>query len=373
MIRLLSRLDRKQIAGKVCLLRVDLNIEAGQERNSFRVGAIVPTVRYLRRCGASVVLLSHRGRPARLNRADSLHPFAATLEKQLREPVVFIPHFTFGKLKRQLSTRRGGVWLLENIRFLPGEDRNDLQLARRLARLGDFYVNDAFAVSHRRNASVVAITRYLPSYGGLLLESELENLNRVMKRYRRPLTVVIGGAKIADKLGVITYFWRKADRFLLAGGPANTFFAAKGLPVGDSLVDRAAIPSIKRYLKSPKIILPSDVSVYHRQILDIGERTIKEWGDVLARSRTIIWNGPPGLFEKKGFQQGTRAIWHMLLANRKAQIIIGGGETTASLRLLAKPHTLMAKHPNLFISTGGGAMLEYLSGKKLPGIEILEH
>ncbi len=375
MIRYISPAILKKFRGKTCLLRVDLNAKPGREKKFLRVEAVLPTIKTLLKNGNKVVILSHRGRP-RVGRTSprhgagrpkqfSLRPFAAILEKKLNQEVVFLP-----ALPRVVVPRNNKVFLLENLRFWKGEEKNDLRFARRLARLADFYVNDAFAVSHRRDASVSAITRYLPSYGGLLLEKEIKNLGGILKYTTHPFVVVIGGAKIGDKLGIIDYLWNKADYFLLGSGPAATFFAAKGLPIGDSLVDRDSIPKIKKFVGSKKLVLPLDVKIKNKQILDIGEKTAKNYSAIISKARTIVWNGPVGMFERKEFSEGTKAIWRAILANRKAQTVVGGGETLASFRLLkTKSYKLKA---NIFLSTGGGAMLEYLSGKKLPGITALE-
>lgn len=382
-MRFLNKSSLSQWRSKICLLRIDLNIKPGEEKNAMRLDAALPTIRLFLKYNIKVVLLSHRGRPHSVDRKLSLKPFAPVLSKKLKRSVVFINNFNFGKIKKQIQSSRQQVFLLENLRFLAGEEKNDVKLARQLASLGDFYVNDAFAVSHRKNASVVAVTRFLPSYAGLLVEREITNLNRALTRYQHPFTVIIGGAKISDKLGVIKSFWNKADYFLLGGGPANTFFAAQDLPVGDSLVDKSQISNLpglararpragksQKYLNSKKLILPLDVKIHNRQILDIGGRTVKKYSEIIRKSKTIIWNGPMGLFEKKGFEKGTLGIWKAILSNKRACIVIGGGETIASLRLLkANSYKLKA---NVFLSTGGGAMLEYLSGKKLSGVEALK-
>lgn len=367
-MRYLSSQNLKKFEEKICLLRVDLNVEPGAPLDSYRLEAVLPTIRLLLKSGIKVVVLSHRGRPHSIDKKLSLKPFAPVLSKKIKKSVIFINNFNFGKIKKQIENSRQQVFLLENLRFLPGEEKNDAKLAKKLASLGDFYVNDAFAVSHRQDASVVAITKYLPSSAGLLLEREIEHLSRVMKNLRHPVALIIGGAKISDKIGVIKHFWNKADYLLLGGGPANTFFAAQGLPVGDSLVDRTSdVLNDVHNIKS-KIVLPSDVKIKNKQILDIGERTIGEYSKIIKKSRTVIWNGPMGLFEKRGFEKGTLGMWKAILANKRAQIVVGGGETLASLSLL-KTHYSLPK--NVFLSTGGGAMLAYLAGKKLPGIESL--
>ncbi len=251
---------------------------------------------------------------------------------------------------------------------MPGEEAGDKTFAKKLSKLGGVYVNDAFAVSHRADASIGAITKFLPSYAGLLMEKEIQNLDRVMKRYQHPFTLIVGGAKVSDKVGVLTYFWDKADHILLGGGPANTLFVAEGWPVGDSVYDKERVTFMKRFVGLGKIVTPVDTKVRGWMILDIGSRTLGIWGDHIKKSRTIVWNGPIGLFEKRGFETGTISMWRAVLANRRAVTVIGGGETTASLKLLKG----VPVPPNIFLSTGGGAMLDYLSGKKLPGIQALK-
>ncbi len=263
---------------------------------------------------------------------------------------------------------------MENLRFSPEEEKNDKDFAKLLASLGDIYINDAFAVSHRANASVEAITQFLPSYAGLLLEKEISNLDAVMKKFKKPLVVILGGAKVSDKIGLINNFLKKADYFLIGGAMANTFFVFEGLPVGDSFYEKTRLPAGRQgYTREitreigRKIILPIDVVIYKRRILDIGPETVKKYDEIIKKAKTIIWNGPMGMFEDKKFAKGTEEIAAAILKNKKAKTVIGGGETISAL----KPKTYNLK-PNIFLSTGGGAMLEYLAGKKLPGIEALK-
>ncbi|PIR07179.1 phosphoglycerate kinase [Candidatus Jorgensenbacteria bacterium CG_4_10_14_0_8_um_filter_39_13] len=404
MPRYLSNINLRKLSGKTCLLRVDLNIEPGEEKNAYRVDVVLPTIKLLLKNKIKVVILSHRGRPVlkstqllkglksdwdfnKINRRLSLKSFVPLLTRKLGISLCFIPyeHSWLLDPKKFISQRKERLFLFENLRFYRGEETNDWRLAKFLANWGDFYINDAFAVSHRNNASLTAITKYLPSYAGLLMEKEIRNLDKVMKNYKRPFTIILGGAKISDKIGVIKYFWNKADYFLIGGGPANTFFAAQGLPVGDSLINRSMLESpTSKILSSfnvrksdfPKLILPVDVKIGDNKILDIGERTIEEYNKIIKKSKTIIWNGPMGMFEKKGFAKGTKkitqAICQLADKNKKAQIVIGGGETTAAFQAARGviPRQVCVG-PRLFISTGGGAMLEYLSGKKLPGITSL--
>jgi len=403
MLKFLNPAVAKKYSGKTALVRIDLNIEdadlCGSSDRSMlvthpKVEAVIPTIQLLLKHKIKVVLLSHRGRPTipkvvscklSVNGGFSLLPFADILSQKLGVPVSFIQNLNFPIIKRQLQWSSRKVFLLENLRFLPGEEQNDSRLARQLAGLGDFYVNDAFSVSHRAHASVAAITKFLPSFGGLCLERELESLNYIMKKPSRPFTVILGGAKVGDKLPILERFIKKADNILLGSGPACTFFAAQGLPVGHSIVDRNSIPIVKKLLKSKKIRIPGDVNMVEHKILDIGPGAIKEYAEVIRKSRTILWNGPMGIFEDLRFAAGTKAMWEAILANTRARVVIGGGETLASLTTLMpadykrittdtyqrKSASNISVNPRLFLSTGGGAMLEYLSGKKLPGIEAL--
>lgn len=354
----------EKFRGKTCLLRIDLNAKPGREKKFLRVEAVLPTLKILVKNGVRVVILSHRGRPKRYNPKLSLKSFAPILSRKLGKKVKFMPGLK--------TSGDGQIFLLENLRFYPGENKNDGKLAKKLSELGDFYINEAFAFSHRKTASMVAITKYLPSYGGLLLKKEIENLDSAVKKTRKPFVVVIGGAKVGDKLGIMSYLWKKADYFLLGSGPATTFFAAEGLPTGKSLVDEASIPKIRKFVSSKKLVLPIDIKMKDRQILDIGEKTAKRYSEIISKAGTVVWNGPVGLFEEKEFSGGTRAIWRAILKNKKARMVVGGGETLASLKLVTSYQSLVARNKNLFLSTGGGAMLEYLSGEKLPGIEALK-
>lgn len=362
MIRYLSKTSLRLIKG-TALLRLDFNTE-----DDWRMKAVLPTIKFLLKNGCKIVIVSHRGRPT--STADmkfSLKKDAAHLARLLRREVTFINHFDFAHIHAAVAeSSHGSVLLLENLRFLSGEEKNDPKLARRLASLGDFYVNDAFAVSHRANASIVAITRFLPSYAGLELEAEITHLSRIMIRPKRPLIVIVGGAKVADKLGVLRYFRDKADRFLLGGGPANTMLAARGMDIKKSLRDRdgktVAIKAIANY---PNLVLPVDY-VWHRDmIVDIGQRSCAASEKTIAGARTIVWSGPFGLIDVHPYERGSLKIATAIAKNRKALSVAGGGETVMFLRRvhLEKRFT--------FISTGGGAMLDFLAGKKLPGIAAL--
>lgn len=372
-IKYLSQINKEKISGKTCLLRIDLNVE--NEKDNFRLEVIAPTIKLLLKQNVRVVLLSHKGRPEKFNKNLSLSSFAPIIAKRVGEITDFVIAYRMDALKKTIAASDAKILLLENLRFFKGEETNDQNFAKILASLGDFYVNDAFPVCHRKNASVSAITKFLPSYAGLRLEEEIKNLDGVMKNYRSPMTFIIGGAKIADKLGVIKNFWHKADYFLLGGRPANTMLVAKGLDVGDSIYDASLVNQMKQFAFSPKLKLPSDFKIKNNQFLDIGPKTINEYTKIINQSQTIIWNGPMGIFETKEFTKGTIAIWKAIsvrcqMPDAWRKIIVGGGETITSFKLLkAKSYKLKA---NIFLSTGGGAMLEYLSGKKLPGIEALK-
>lgn len=370
-MQLVSSLTKSDIKGKTCLLRIDLNV-IEKEKDNYRLIAVLPTMRFLLSRGANIVILSHRGRPKKRNSQDSLCSFVNTIAKNLDEPVKFFPSFDWEKIRWEIASSDGRIFMLENIRFLASEEKNDILLARSLASLADFYVNDAFAVSHRMNASVCAVTKFLPAYAGLGLEKEIIALQKIKENPVRPLVVLIGGVKTADKIDIISTFLPQTDAFLLGGGIANTFLEAMGFPVGDSIRDRAFLKKAKQFLKSGKIVFPEDFIISKNKILDIGKKTQKEFSDFIALAKTIIWIGPLGFYHKTAWSGGTRSAWRAILKNKKAFVLAGGGETIASLKLVSKtPESLMKKRKNIYFSTGGGAMVEFLTGKKLPGIVAL--
>jgi phosphoglycerate kinase len=386
-MRYLSQLKSKNLSKETCLLRVDFNIQS--PKDIFRLEAALPTIKFLIKKRAKIVLLSHRGRPKGYDRTLSLKPIAKIFSRLLKKPIKFID-FNIGtpdlpkltsilkrsdvlKLKNQISTASvGSIFLLENLRFLPAEEKNSTKLAKQLASLGTIYINDAFAVSHRKNASVVAIAKFLPSYAGLLLEKELKNLDKAIKKPRQPLVLIMGGAKISDKINLIKKFLTKAKYILIGGGLANTMLKARGIDIGDSLFEPRMITSAKRLLKYKKIILPNDLLVHRNKILDIGHLTIERFSEIINKAKTIIWNGPMGYFEDKRFTKGSIAIVNAIIKN-KAFAVVGGGETTALFTSAISNYQFLISKKRLFVSTGGGAMLEYLAGKKLPGIKVLKN
>ncbi len=353
--------------------------------------AAVPTIKFLLRTASKIVIVSHRGRPipslvsakgrqARLpasggnggiggaNKKLSLRRDAVNLQKLLRKRVVFVPFMPFTKAKKLIAgSPRGSVFVLENMRFWKGEEMNDPKFAGQLASLADFYVNDAFAVSHRANASVSAITKFLPSYAGLEMEQEIAVLSKVLKNPKKPLVFVLGGGKAGDKLGIIKYFRNKAKWFLLGGAAANTILKMKRIDIGKSMVDnnKKDIPDLKKIAALGNVVLPADFRFEHGTIVDAGPSTAHMFEKALANANTIIWSGPLGVIEKKEYERGTLAVAKAIAKNRKAFSVAGGGETVMFL----KKYHLDKKFS--FISTGGGAMLDFLAGKKLPGIVAL--
>lgn len=384
----------KDLEGKRVLVRVDFNITVGADGSigpvdDIRVRAVLPTIKALRQAKAKVVLLSHLGRPEKPEKKYSLEPVAAHLGRLLGKKVLFVPdRLDDGDaVERALKKmRKGDVALLENLRFHPGEVKNDRFLGRRLAALGDVFVNDAFGVAHRATASTVALAGELPSYAGELMVEEVEALTKVLEHPRKPFVMLIGGAKIATKLPMLKKLLGRSDAVLIGGGMANNFFKAKGYEIGSSLYSRSDVSLAKSLLKHRKIRLPKDVIVTRRvaedadirvasprdvkkgeMIVDIGPETMREYAMELKKAQTIIWNGPVGLFETKRFSNGS-VILARVVASRssgKAYGVVGGGDT---LRCLAM--TGMAEFVD-HVSTGGGAMLDFLAGRKLPGLEPL--
>lgn len=322
-------------------MRLDFNTE-----DNWRLLASLPTIRHLLKNCRAVVVLSHKGRPAGFDKKLSLRPVAKDLKRATGKTAIFVPHFRFQEIAGLIkSSPRGALFLLENLRFLEGEAENSRILAEHLAMLGDFYVNDAFAVSHRANASVAAITEFLPSYAGLELEAEIKNLSKVIKKPKHPLVVILGGLKIENKLGVIKNLKNKASVFLIGG---------------------ALTPQILKKLAAPKLVVPVDFKKDKGVIRDIGPKSAKLFDEKIQTAVTIIWNGPLGNILDKRFQNGTKSVAKSVAANQSAYTVVGGGETVMFLKKMKLDKKID------FISTGGGAMLEFLAGKELPGIKALE-
>lgn len=353
------------IIGGRAIVRIDLNSKDG-----WRLISASKTLQLLSRRAKGVLILSHSGRPNISNPGDfkkfSLKPSAKDISKIINKPVTFLKNISEAE-KLFTNCKKGEVFLLENLRFDSGEEKNDPVLAKKLASLGDYYINEAFPVSHRANASVSAITKFLPSFAGFGFASEIKNLSQAIANPKKPLVVILGGGKSADKIGVIKNLKNIATWFLLGGASANTLLYLKGHEMGDSLRERDGkiLSSIKPLLKLKNILLPFDCSKENKTVLDIGEFTAKEYAAKIKEARTVVWAGPLGLFEKKKFAKGSLNIAKAIKNNKKSFSIVGGGETVEFLR-----KNKIDKHFD-FVSTGGGAMLEFLAGKKLPGLEAL--
>lgn len=350
----------KEALAGTALVRLDLNTE-----DEWRLDASLPTLEFLKEYASKVVIVSHKGRPEHKEKELSLEPYAAIIQKKIGSPVAFIPHFDFAKIRETIdSSPEVKIFLLENLRFLPGENENDSALGKDLASLGTYFVNDAFAVSHRENASVVAIADFLPSYAGLEFEREIENLQSATKTEKRPFVVILGGGKAEDKLGVVQNL--HADTFLLGGAPANAVLSMRGLDIRDSAGANLALPGLENLAHNPSIITPVDFKTSDGKIFDIGDKAINNYKEVIRDAATIIWNGPMGLIEDPRFETGTLEIAKAVAENRGAFKVAGGGETVMFLKKYDLDQAFS------FISTGGGAMLDFLAGKELPGIKALE-
>lgn len=377
----------KNLKNKVVFLRVDFNValNKGKVAEDYRLVAGLETINFLLERGARVVVATHLGDPkGKIVKELSVKPVALRLKALLKKPVKFIPEVVGEKVNKAISTLKAGeLMMLENLRFHPGELTNDKKFAKELVAQADIYVNDAFAVCHREQASVVAVKSFLPAYAGLLLEKEVIALNKVLKP-TKPLVVIMGGAKISTKAPLITKLYKTASQILLGGALANNFFKYQKLEIGKSLFDADSLTEVKKFYQgkklASKIILPLDVVVKTRKgtaavrylnevksgesILDIGPETIALYSKYIKAAHTLVWNGPMGKFEEASFKHGTLAI-ALLVASRasgKAFGLVGGGETVEALRL-----TKMEQYVD-WVSTAGGAMLTYLGGGKMPGL-----
>jgi phosphoglycerate kinase len=378
------------VKGKRVLVRVDYNvpIKEGKVGDDTRIRAAMPTLEYLLKNGAAVILCSHLGRPkGNPEPKYSLRPVAEHLSGLLGQPVAFAED-CIGPVaeKAAKALKPGEVLLLENTRFHPEEEKNNPEMAKQLAALADLYVNDAFGSAHRAHASTEGVAHHLPAVSGFLMEKELAYLGRALADPERPFLAIMGGAKISDKIAVIQNLLTKVDSLLIGGGMANTFFKAQGLAVGDSLVEAEALDTASELLKSAgdKLVLPVDCVIADRfdaeaqskvvpvdqvpdgwRILDIGPATVAHFSNRLAAAKTVVWNGPMGVFEFPRFAEGTFAVARVLAGLKGATTIIGGGDSAAAV----EQSGLAAKMSH--ISTGGGASLEFLEGKQLPGVVAL--
>ena len=392
---MIRRLDTLNLEGKRVFVRVDFNVPLDQERkvkDDLRIRAALPTIRRIVELGGKVILASHLGRPkGKVAPEFSLKPLADYLSSLLDRPVPLAPDCVGEEVRDRVAKMGpGDILLLENLRFHAGEEKNDEAFSRQLAELADVYVNDAFAVSHRAHASVHGITRLVPvCAAGVQLEKEIEYFHKSMEEPKRPVAMVIGGAKVSTKIGLLQNLLDKAEHLLIGGAMANTFLKAQGKNVGQSMVEDDFLQTAKDLLakaaeKGVKVYLPVDAVVAASvddpdgarevsvdaipedlRILDVGSKTLEVFESVLRGCRTVVWNGPLGVFERPPFHKGTFGLAEFL-GDLEALTVIGGGDSAAAVRQAGVDKKVS------YVSTGGGAFLEMLEGKKLPGIEALE-
>ncbi|TWT24338.1 phosphoglycerate kinase [Planomicrobium sp. CPCC 101110] len=380
------------LKGKRVFCRVDFNVpmSEGKITDDTRIRAALPTINYLIEKGAKVILASHLGRPkGTVNEDMRLAPAGVKLGELLHKDVKSLDESVGEKVEQEIaSMNEGDVILLENVRFHAGEEKNDEELAKEFAALADIFVNDAFGAAHRAHASTAGIANYLPSVSGLLLEKELDVLGKALSEPDRPFTAIIGGAKVKDKIGVIDNLLEKVDNLLIGGGLSYTFLKAQGIEIGTSLLEEDKMELALSFLKKAeekgvKLHLPIDVVIVKEfsndtetkvvkideipsdwMALDIGPETVKLYADVIANSRLIIWNGPMGVFEMSSFENGTKSVAEAM-ANTEGYTVIGGGDSAAAVEQFHVADKM--DH----ISTGGGASLEFMEGKELPGVTAL--
>jgi phosphoglycerate kinase len=383
----------EELKGKKVFVRVDFNvpIENGVIQNDKRIRAALPTINYLLDHSAKVILCSHLDRPKGWDPKLSLRPVAERLSRLLEKEVKFIPDCVGEEVKRAVEELQPGeVALLENVRFYPEETKNDPEFARKLAELADIYVNDAFGTAHRKHASTYGITKFVKiAVAGFLLEKEIKYLQRALDNPERPLVLIIGGSKVSGKLEVIENLLKIVDKMLVGGGMAYTFLKAAGYNVGKSLVEEELMETAKRIMEEAdqngvKFYIPVDSNnaeefsptaksrlTTYKEIpndmmgLDIGPATVELFKEALSDAKTILWNGPMGVFEFEKFRFGTMAVGKIVAEHKEALRIVGGGDSVAAIELLGLEHEV--DH----VSTGGGAFLQFLAGKELPGVVAL--
>ncbi len=390
-IRKFQNVDFK---GKRVLLRVDFNVpmKNGKVAEDTRIVQTLPTIKYLLKQNAKLIICSHLGRPeGKKVPSMSLRPAVEYMSKLLKKPVKMMKDCTGPDVQKAAKELKPGqIMFLENLRFHIAEEKNDPSFAKQLAGLADVFVSDSFATAHRAHASTAGITKFLPSYAGFLMQHEIEELSALTEKPAKPLTIIIGGAKIDTKIGIVQNFLKKADSFLIGGGLANTFLAAQGFNVAKSLYEKDKIQVAQDTLmtaeqlhigfvlpedvivadeikdNAPTLDIPADDVIGEMKILDVGTKTILKFIEVIKKSKTVIWNGPLGLSELKPFSRGTAAIAQTLVKTKGVKSILGGGDTIDAVKRLG-----FKEEQFTFVSTGGGAMLEFLEGKMLPGVEVL--
>ncbi len=391
-MRTLADLDAR---GKRVLVRVDFNVPLndGEVADDTRIRAHLPTIRALLDQMATVVLMSHLGRPKGVDPKLRLRPVAHRLEELLRQPVHYVPFLPSSETTREVveKLQPGVVALLENVRFEPGETKNDPELAKKYARLGEVFVLDAFSAAHRAHASVVGVAKLLPSYAGLLVEKEVRALRRLLEGFERPYRVVLGGAKVSDKIGVIEALLEKVDGLLIGGAMAFTFIRAQGGRVGKSLVEEDKLELARELLErarergvplllptdvvaapeirpdAPREVVPADAIPDDLMGLDIGPETQRRFAEALGGAKTVFWNGPMGVFEVPPFNEGTLAVARAIADLKDAYTVVGGGDSVAAV------HRLGLMEAFSHVSTGGGASLEFIEKNgQLPGLIALE-
>ena len=385
-------IDEASISNKRVLLRVDFNVSLNPDytiADDARIQQSIPTILYLLERNNTVIIVSHLDRPARRDSRLSLVRVARDLHKYLPGKSVVLVDDLIKDTTLLDEKHENEVFMLENIRFYPEEKKGDQNFAKKLASLADVYVNDAFGVSHRSDASIIAITKELPSYCGLLMKREIAMISKVLQNPKKPVVAIIGGVKISTKIEVLSKLIEIADYLIIGGGLANIFLCAQGIPIGKSFCEIAEVDQAKKVLffaaqKNTMIVLPVDAVVgnpadtshggrvlkvedtpHNGQILDIGPETQAKFGTIIAQAKTIVWNGPVGYIENPMYRRGTDFIYYAIAQNDHCVSIVGGGDTLAAIS--KKEYLDNISH----ISTGGGAMLEFIEKGSLPGIEAL--
>jgi phosphoglycerate kinase len=388
-------LDSVDLKGKRVLVRVDLNVpvENGVVTDATRIERVAPALTELADKGAKVILLSHFGRPKGRDAKNSLKLVAAEVAHIVKRPVKFVDDCVGEKAEQAVAAARNGdILCLENTRFHPGEEKNDPEFVAQLAKLGDIWVNDAFSAAHRAHASTEGLGHKLPAYAGRAMQAELEALGKALEHPQRPVVAIVGGAKISTKLDLLSNLLSKVDVLVIGGAMANTFLLALNKPVGKSLVERDLLDTARKIMdeakaKGREIVLPVDAVVAEKfeanapskvvsvdavpegsMILDIGPKSVEHVVSVLARAKTLVWNGPFGAFEMEPFDAGTVSVAEAaaeLTQAGKLVTVAGGGDTVAAMNVAGVSDRFT------YISTAGGAFLEWLEGKALPGVEVL--